>query len=62
MKITLLAVMAKLLGIQFHVDGLPYGANYQRRDDSFSHSAHCDLIEAHSPESLPTKMVSFPSM
>ena len=43
MKIKLLAIMAKLLGIQFHVCGLPYGASYHRRAGLLSQSAQSEF-------------------
>jgi len=49
MKIKLLAIMAKLLGIQFQLDGLPFGADYQRRAGSCSQAAQSEFHDPHSP-------------
>ena len=40
-KLITLSVMGRLLGIQFKVNGFPYGAEYRYhvRDDDLSHSA-----------------------
>jgi hypothetical protein len=39
MRLALLAALAKLLRVQFKVDGLPYGATlHQLRAESLSHS------------------------
>jgi hypothetical protein len=44
MKIVALSLIAKCLGIQFKIDGPPYGAkNYQRLDDSLSQAAQPKL-------------------
>jgi len=48
MKLRLLAAIARLLDIQFHVKGLPYGADYHRRDSSLSQSAQGTLYECQS--------------
>ena len=39
MRLKLLAGIARLLGIQFKVDGLPYGARYHDLPGSLSHEA-----------------------
>lgn len=39
MRLQLLHYIAKVLRIQFKVDGLPYGSRYQERAESLSHSA-----------------------
>lgn len=38
MRLTILATIARVLGVQFKVDGLPYGARYQFRAGSLSQS------------------------
>lgn len=40
MGLKLLATIARALGIQFKVDGLPYGARYQFRPGALSQSPH----------------------
>lgn len=62
MKIKLLAIMAKLLGIQFHVGGLPYGVAYQFRAGSLSQSPHGVFQAAQSCDSRATKVVSSESV
>lgn len=39
MRVQVLALLAKLLRIQFKIDGIPYGASYQFREELFNHSA-----------------------
>jgi hypothetical protein len=39
MRIALLSAVAKLLRVQFKVDGVPYGARHQFRAELFSQSA-----------------------
>jgi hypothetical protein len=39
MRLKILSLLAKLLRIQFKVDGLPYGACYHLRAESFSQAA-----------------------
>jgi hypothetical protein len=48
MRIAILHVLAKILNIQFKIDGLPYGAHL-----SGGHSTYRERSEGHTFPSLP---------
>jgi hypothetical protein len=38
MKLQILSIIARLMGVQFHVDGLPYGATLLKKQGPFGSS------------------------
>jgi len=47
MRIRLLSFIAKVLGIQFKIEGIPYGAPYRNRDGFVHTGAQGSIRRAH---------------